>query len=220
MGPPTWVSVLAIERLCLWVCPIIIKATCAVRLSCQWTKMLCPIGRKVRCQHHRSPVLHLIQQLICQIPVFPWIPVTSRHCGDGSVNVSSTEECDDIGLLLWQMPQHMVSKLPAELKYSLIINHFKPDHSFKFPSRYLDGCNRSCQRKYLEENPWFVYSKVEDGLFCLPCVLFSTKGDLGQFVCEKFNTWSKKSRKFAAHNSNHFALTQAEALRCTQFRPS
>ena len=31
-----------------------------------------------------------------------------------------------------------------------------------------------------------MYSKVEDGIFCLPCVLFATSNDLGQFVTEKF----------------------------------
>ncbi len=35
--------------------------------------------------------------------------------------------------------------------------------------------------KYLEENPEFVYSEAEDGIFCLPCVVFATKDNLGQF---------------------------------------
>ena len=95
------------------------------------------------------------------------------------------------------------------------MNNFKPSSAFKFPSRYSDGCNRSCQHKYLEENPWFVYSKVEDAIFCLPCVLFATK-ELGHIVCTGFNAWSRKTKKFACHNSTHchqLALSRADALK-------
>ena len=94
-----------------------------------------------------------------------------------SINV---EKCNDIGLLLWSISQIEIFNLASESKYSLLVNHIKPSSAFKFPSRYLDWCNRSCQHKYLEENPWLVYSKVEDALFCLPCVLFATK-ELGPF---------------------------------------
>ena len=69
----------------------------------------------------------------------------------------------------------------SESNYSLWVNHFKTSSSFKFPSRYLYGCNRSCLHKHLEENPWFVYSKVADAIFCLPCVLVATK-ELEHFV--------------------------------------
>ena len=77
-------------------------------------------------------------------------------------------------------------------KYSILINHFKPSRNFKFPIKIMDGCQRSCQYSYLVENPWFVYSKEEDGLFCLPCIFFANKERLGQFVTEKFNHWTKK----------------------------
>ena len=64
---------------------------------------------------------------------------------------------DDVGALLKMMPLSSIRSLPPEKKYLILIQYFRPGSSFKFPSRYLDGCNRSCQYKYLQENPWFVY---------------------------------------------------------------
>ena len=69
---------------------------------------------------------------------------------------------------------------------------------------------------------WFVYSKEEDGLFCLPCVLFASKEKLGQLVTEKFNHWTKKTSRFSNHNSKQYhklAVTQAEALKSSHNRP-
>ena len=65
-----------------------------------------------------------------------------------------------------------------------------------------------------------IYSRVEDGLFCLPCVLFARKHDLGQFVHKKFNTWSKKTKKFASHNYHQFAITQADSLKSVIQKPA
>ena len=63
-----------------------------------------------------------------------------------------------------------------------------------------------------------LYSKVEDGIFCLPCVLFAVQGNckLGKFVCVQFNQWSKKTLKFASHNATDYhkmALTEMEGLK-------
>ena len=121
------------------------------------------------------------------------------------------------------MPQSAIRSLSSRSKYLLSVNHFRPSASFKFPSRFLDGCQRSCQLSYLLNNPWFVYSKSEDGLFCLPCVLFANKGNLGQFVTHKFNHWTKKTSKFLIHNSTKFhqlCITQAEALKSVQLNPA
>ncbi len=57
--------------------------------------------------------------------------------------------------------------------------------------------------KYLEENPGFVYSKAEDGIFCLPCVLFATKDNLGQFVC-KGTTLPIKAGTYAELKASRF----------------
>ncbi len=139
-----------------------------------------------------------------------------------SIKISLINDCDDIGLLLNSFPQNRIRNLPATYKYLLYSNHFKPSSSFKFPGRYSDGCNRACQHKYLEENPWFLYSKSEDGIFCLPCVLFATKDNLGQFVCKKFHLWSKKSIKKSAHNSKQYhsiALSRMDGLTSSMAHP-
>ncbi len=84
------------------------------------------------------------------------------------------------------------------------------------------GVRGLCQLSCLEKNPWFVYSKAEDGIVCLLCVLFDNKDNLGRFVCKKFNYWTAKTSKFSKHISTNYhqlAVTQAEALKNSQFRP-
>ena len=147
-------------------------------------------------------------------PSYPMSPPTDESCNEMLF--------DDIGLLLKSTPQSSSRCLSSTRKYSILSNHFRPTINFKFPSRFLDGCQRSCQFSYLDKNPWFVYSKEEDGIFCLPCVLFANKDNLGQFVCDKFNYWTAKSSKFSKHIStkyHQFAVTQAEALKSSHLRP-
>ena len=94
---------------------------------------------------------------------------------------------DDIGAVLNSISQGNVRNLPPKMKYSIHVNHFRPVKTTSFHlSMQIYGCNRSY--KYLKHNPWFVYSRVEDGLFfCLPCVLFSLLDGLGKFVSNKFD---------------------------------
>ena len=118
------------------------------------------------------------------------------------------------------MPQSSIVSLPSSKKYSLDINHFRPRSNYKFPSKYVDGCNRSCKHPYFVNNPWFAYSKVEDGIFCLPCVLFASGHDMGQFVSDN---WSRKTRKFAQHNKRVYhkvALVRMEALKSSITQPT
>ena len=68
------------------------------------------------------------------------------------------------------------------------------------------------------DNPWFIYSKAEDGL----CVLFANVKGLGQLVCKKFDHWTKKSTKFASHNSKKYhqlAMTQVDGLKTNMNKP-
>ena len=109
------------------------------------------------------------------------LPSEGSPSTSAGYNIDTT--CNDIGLVLRSIPQIAIRNLPPKL----ILNHFRPESNFKFPSRFLAGCNRACQHSYLVDNTWFVYSKAEDGIFCLPCVLFAVGTDLGQFVNEKFD---------------------------------
>ncbi|SMN02068.1 hypothetical protein SPONN_425 [uncultured Candidatus Thioglobus sp.] len=157
-------------------------------------------------------------------PVNPLVPTLSPSTSvNAACNVDADiEQCNDIGLLLRSKPQIYIRNLSSKLKYSLLTNHFKPGYNFRFPSRFIGGCNRACQHSYLIENPWFVYSKAEDGLFCLPCVLFAAGNEFGQFVCEKFNFWPKKSLKFKSHNCKEYhklAMSRAEALMSAHTMP-
>ena len=52
--------------------------------------------------------------------------------------------------------------------------------------------------------------------------LQGTLDDLGQFVCTKFDTWTKKTKKFATHSGRHYhqlAMTQAESLKTMIQKP-
>ena len=48
----------------------------------------------------------------------------------GVLQPCNIDICDNIGLLLHSMPQSVVHNLPLKKKYSLLINHFKPNSSF------------------------------------------------------------------------------------------
>ena len=125
-------------------------------------------------------------------------------------------------MILKSTSQCEVRSFSSARKFSILTNHFKPNSNFKFPSRFLDGCQRSCKYSYLQQNPYFVYSREQDGLFCLPCVLFASKTNLGQLVSEKFNHWTKKTSKFSSHISNKYhqlAVTQADAFKSSFTRP-
>ena len=68
-----------------------------------------------------------------------------------------------------------------------------------------------------------MYSKAEDGIFCLPCVLFAVGSDLGQFVSKTFDNWVKKSVKFPSHNStlyHQLSLSRVDALKSAMAKPS
>ena len=58
-------------------------------------------------------------------------------------------------------------------KHQLLKNHFKPGPNYKFP-KGVQG--RTFQYKWLQAYPWLVYSKKENGGYCLPCVLFASSG--------------------------------------------
>ena len=44
-------------------------------------------------------------------------------------------------------------------KCKLLTNHFKPNHNYKFPSRFQHGCMRALTYHWLTSFPFLVYSK-------------------------------------------------------------
>ena len=66
-------------------------------------------------------------------PISLSVPSTS----DGvSIDVTSI---DDISVLLSSVPQSSIRNLSSKQKYLLFLNHFRPNSSYRFPSRYADG---------------------------------------------------------------------------------
>ena len=83
---------------------------------------------------------------------------------------SRSSENLDIGLFVAQAVQGSVS---AADKYHLLQGHFIPDEQFVFRTSANSG-RRAFQKSWLRSNkPWLVYSKSDNGGYCLPCVLFA-----------------------------------------------
>ena len=57
-------------------------------------------------------------------------------------------------------------------KYQLIVDHFVPDATFKFPKDTNSGRSFQYNFRWLAKYPWLRYSEKADGGFCLACVLF------------------------------------------------
>jgi hypothetical protein len=61
-------------------------------------------------------------------------------------------------------------------RYNLLTNHFRPTPDYHFPK---GAKGRSFQHRWLQVFPWLVYSKQENGGYCLPCALFTPMGYQG-----------------------------------------
>ena len=76
-------------------------------------------------------------------------------------------------------------------KYNFYCNHFTPTVNYKFPR---EG-GRSFLHRYLTRYNWLVYSRKENGGYCLPCVLFArsvdTRKGKGVFVEAAFTNFKK-----------------------------
>lgn len=93
-------------------------------------------------------------------------------------------------------------------RYETILNVYKPERDFVFPSHIDYGKQRRFSYDWLENNsPWLVYSKALDGRFCLPCVLFarlrSGRGgqELGVLVIRPLKTFNKAAEVLRKHAS-------------------
>ena len=76
--------------------------------------------------------------------------------------------------------------LTAPEKLNIIDNHFRPGENYAFPKINMNKCKRGFRHQWLTTYPWLVYSKEVDGGFCLSCVLFATKENLGVLVNTPF----------------------------------
>lgn len=126
---------------------------------------------------------------------------------------------NDIGSVLKDVKTHKEAEtairlLPAGEKYALFRHHRTPSDTCEFPSTFTGGCNRSFQRRWLDEHPWMVYSEVAEGAFCKACALFcKNRAGKGLFMNVPFCTWQKKAEKCKDHEHTKYhqeALQLAE----------
>ena len=77
-------------------------------------------------------------------------------------------------------------------KYRILTTHFNPEISKTFPK---GKDSRSFQHQWLRQFSWLVYSSQRNGGYCLPCVLFATRGyhnsDPGVLVSKPVTNFKK-----------------------------
>ena len=94
---------------------------------------------------------------------------------------SSHQPPKDIGLYISSRKE-----LSNDIRSPLLNSHWKPQDKSEYPySERLDRgklTKRYLNRKHLDDHPWVALSPSENGLFCVPCVLFgpATKSVHGQ----------------------------------------
>ena len=108
-------------------------------------------------------------------------------------------QCDNVASFIG-------ARISSGERYHLLTNHFKPGPKYTFPKSFTSG--RSFQHKWLRQYPWLVYSKRENGGFCLPCVLFSTTGyrgsDPGVLVSRSLTTFNKALEVLRKHTDKSY----------------
>ena len=89
-------------------------------------------------------------------------------------------------------------------KLNFIKNIFIPGKSFDFPKKNDEKGGRPFQHSWLEIFPWLCYSLIEDGTYCMYCILFNdgSSGRRIQLVHTPFNTWSDAQRSFRRHSES------------------
>ena len=74
-------------------------------------------------------------------------------------------------------------RLSDEDRFWLLHNAFRPDISYKYPTKVEYNKQRSFQHNWLVQFPWLCYSESCNGGFCVHCVLFARCSmPLGQLV--------------------------------------
>ena len=123
----------------------------------------------------------------------------------------------DIGLLL---NDGTLSTLSQSMKLKLL-NH-TPDVKYKYPTKYMNGCNRRFKPEWVQTHSWLHYSASEDGVFCKACALFAPsevqQQTLGSLVSKPFSLWTKQSSAFKSHEQ--LSYHQACMLKMAAFKES
>ncbi|XP_071821470.1 52 kDa repressor of the inhibitor of the protein kinase-like [Apostichopus japonicus] len=102
-------------------------------------------------------------------------------------------------------------KVSDEDKLRLMENRC-PHPQFKFPSREFKDkrkesgrAKRYCQHDWFSKFPFLCYSTKEDGLYCLPCVLFPTKPKKGArsklLISQSYCNWKDARSDINVHST-------------------
>ena len=108
---------------------------------------------------------------------------------------------------------------PANVKYQLLCNIWKPDSTFTFP---MNSSGRRFQLKWLSRFPWLLYSKRLDGCFCLYCALLGGESShntskLSQLFTSPLTHWSNAVQG-CNDNELKSPIHLTATLRVSQFR--
>ena len=91
----------------------------------------------------------------------------------------------DIGILA------NMNNVTDEVKYNLLTKQFKPDSNHIFPVKLLHGSDTCLNFHWLIEYPFLVYSKINDSVCCLPCILFGENNKNKLAKLPGFSKWHK-----------------------------
>ena len=122
---------------------------------------------------------------------------------------------NDIGLYHGKTEQ-----LKETDKYDLIRNVWKPEENFAFPFRHEGSKRRKFVYPWLTTYKWLAYSKVIDGCFCLPCMLFGVRSGHNatkqvRLVSEPLIYWTSACGRLRMHETSmlhHNAVLQMQAF--------
>uniref|UniRef100_A0A3Q2QG90 TTF-type domain-containing protein n=1 Tax=Fundulus heteroclitus TaxID=8078 RepID=A0A3Q2QG90_FUNHE len=98
-------------------------------------------------------------------------------------------------------------------KFQLVKTRIPPT-SFNFPAReFKDNrraggvTKRTCQRDWLDKYDFLSYSAQEDGVYCLPCILFPVQSQnrrAGMLIDLPFTNWRKFNEQMTTHMQQQY----------------
>ncbi len=122
---------------------------------------------------------------------------------ESSQEIYSVTSVYDVGKLLAEGRD--LHSLSTSERFNILTNHIKAKDITKFPSVWMNACNRKFNPKWIEQYPWLVYSPHQDGGYCLPCTIFaSCKFHLKTLVTEPFKKWTKVSTVLGEHEEKQY----------------
>ena len=102
--------------------------------------------------------------------------------------------------------------LTYDQKCTILQNDWRPEKTFIFPTRLIYGKQRKFNHSWSEKHTWLSYSKLLDGAFCLPCVLFGRRigpnaSKLDKLMKSPLTDWSCASTKSKEHSKSEIHKT-------------